>query len=164
MDHRKRRTNIILTPWLSPIAYPFMNPSKQNKQNLLDLFWVRNWSFPVSLVQFPAAQCRCQCTLSPGWRREGGTCRGDAGWERQDWCQAVTVATGRGPVRVGEQGERGWQCYHGNRWSAFLPWAADAAALMQNYLPAAGGLRHSMSRALVLSPIYSNYFNYLISS
>lgn len=94
-----------------------------------------------------------------GWDLQGGCRVGEAGLMSSGY-RGNREGTSEGGGARGE----GLAVLPGNRWSAFLPWAADAAALMQNYLPAAGGLRHSMSRALVLSPIYSNYFNYLISS
>jgi len=52
----------------------------------------------------------------------------------------VATATGRGPVG----GEQRWECYHGNRGSAFLTWVGDAAVLTSNYLPGVEGFRHSV--------------------
>lgn len=79
MDHRKRHPNIVLTPWPSPIAHPCVNLSKQNKQNLHNLFWLQKWCFPcVSQVKLPGTVLLSECAHSR-WLREGGCPAGPQG-------------------------------------------------------------------------------------
>lgn len=63
-------------------------------------------------------------------------------------------------VTSGKGGEQRWECYYGNRWSAFLNWVGDAVALTSNYLPAAGGFRHNVPgvTGTLLAPTYITCF------
>lgn len=115
-----------------PMTFPYstsLSKSIQRKQTdpPQPLVTLERRSPCVSLGQFPAAWCPCQCVPSAdGWRRGECPGRGCRAGRSQDWCQVVTMATGWGSKGGG--GER--QCYHGNRCRAFLPWVGDAAALM----------------------------------